>query len=199
MNALKKKNTKIIIKYTWPIYIIVAILVSLLLRIVFGIAHPLPAYKTIYLFVSGEVINSKKLTSDLLEKYKDKELKDVSYNAVLPTDGIYETKRSVTGYSTADILIMPDSKLVDLNVSAFALEFDEELNTFFQGATFFVYESLNYGIKIDKEKVKDYMTLPGDENFYMFLNATSHNLGKYSKEQNEDHNVALLLVNEWRA
>ena len=190
MNALAKQRIKARFKYTWPFYIASAVLIALLLNFIFGITHKPPVYKTLTLFVSGDVTESKKLEKDMMEKYQEEDLKTFTCISALPTDGNYYNKLSIRGYNSADVLIIPTSRLENLNVSAFALELDDELvNAYYQGFNFYRQEEINYGVKLDIEKVKDYMTLP-NEDCYMFLNGKSANI-------TEEHNNALTLVKDW--
>ena len=57
-------------------------------------------------------------------------------------------------------------------------------------------EGISYGVKLDKEKVKDYMRF-ASEDCYMILNGKSENVGKYSYNGVESHDNALTLVKEW--
>ena len=197
MTELKKQRIKAVLKYTWPFYILIAVLLSFGLYFLFGITHRLPAYKTLTLFVSGEVKDSKGLNKYLLDKYEDKELKTVSCISANPTDGNYYSKLSIPGYNSADILVIPTSKLETLNVSAFALELGEGLiNGYYKGLTFYQQDSVNYGVKINKEMVNNYFALP-NEDCYMFLNGKSENLGEYSKKQIKEHDTALWVVKDW--
>ena len=197
MNALKKNKIKTAMKYTWPFYLISAILIVLGLYFIFRLIHKVPDYKTLTLFISGEVKDEKKLRDDLLEKFNDKDLRTVSCISANPNDGSYYTKLSVAGYNSADVLIIPTSTLDNLNVSAFALEINEEMvNNYYQGMSFYREKDINYGIKIDKEKVRDYMSLV-NEDCYLFLNGKSVNTGKYSKKAIVEHDNALQIVKEW--
>ena len=198
MNALKKTRIKTVIRYTWPVYIVVTGIIILFMNFIFGVAHPTPAYKTLTLFVSGEVTDVKKLQQDLLEKYEDKELKTVSTISSYPGQGQYYTKLSVAGYASADILIIPVSTLNELTVKKFAVELNEEIITlYYQGLSLYQQDEVNYGVKLNKEIVKEYMTLP-DEDCYMVLNAVSENIGQYAlKNPDEAHNNALDLVKQW--
>ena len=197
MNELKKSRIKNVMKYTWPIYLISAVLIGLLLNVIFGIVHKLPAYKTLTIFVSGEVIDSKGLEKDLIAKYQDKELKSVTTISAKPNEGHYNTKLTVPGYSSADVLIIPESKLNNLDIGYFALDLKDELITsFYSGYTLYTQKEVNYGIKINKELVKSYMNLP-DEDCYMFLNGGSQNIGEYANKPNKDHDLALQLVKDW--
>ena len=197
MNALKKNKIKTVMKYTWPFYLISAILIVLGLYFIFRLIHKVPDYKTLTLFISGEVKDEKKLRDDLLERFSDKDLRTVSCISANPSDGSYYTKLSVAGYNSADVLIIPTSTLDNLNVSAFALEINEEMvNNYYQGMSFYREKDINYGIKIDKEKVRDYMSLV-NEDCYLFLNGKSVNTGKYSKKAIVEHDNALQIVKEW--
>ena len=197
MNALQKQRMVTVLKYTWPFYILSTVLVAILLTFLFGIAHRVPGYKTLTIFVSGEVTDSKKLEDDMMNRFSDKELKVFSCISANPEDSGYNTKLTINGYNGADVLIIPESKLEKLVVSAFALELSNELITnYYQGYTLFNQEDVNYGIKIDKEKVIDYMTLP-NEDCYMVLNGKSVNTGEYSTSQIKEHNNALIVVQEW--
>lgn len=190
MNPLAKQRMKTRFKYSWPIYLAFAIVIAILLNFIFGITHRPPAYKTLTIFVSGEVSESKKLERDMLEKFKEQDLKTFSCIYVQPTDNNYYHKLSIPGYNTADVLIIPTSRLENLTVSSFALDLSDALiNSYYSGYTLYKQEEINYGIKVDKEKVKEYMTLP-NEDCYLFLNGKSENV-------TEEHNNALALVKEW--
>ena len=73
MNALAKRRILTALKYTWPFYLVTAIAIPLVLNVIFGITHRTPSYKTLTIFVSGEVNEPKKLKNDMLEKYKEKD------------------------------------------------------------------------------------------------------------------------------
>ena len=196
MNTVKKMRIKTTLKYTWPFYLIFAVLVVVLMNFIFSVTHKTPAYKTLTIFVSGEVADSKKLKNDLLERYQDKDLKSVSTISEDPGSPYYYSKLSVSGYNSADILILPESILTNLNVSAFGLKISKELKSdYFNNFTFFSQENSEYGIKLDKEKVKEYMLFP-NEDCYMVLNAKSENIDSYSLNQIKRDN-ALTLVKEW--
>ncbi len=197
MNALKKTRIKTVMKYTWPFYLISGVLIVILLNIIFGIVHKIPAYKSLTIFVSGEVTDSKTLKNDLLEAYKDKDLKNISTISAKVSDNQYNTKLTIPGYNSADILILPLSKIENLDVSYFALDLKDELITsFYSGYTFYSQKEVKYGIKVNKEIVKSYMALP-NEDCYMFLNGGSENLGEYSNKPNKEHDLALHLVKRW--
>lgn len=197
MNSIKKNRIKNNMRYMWPVYLVSAVVISIILNVIFGIVHKLPAYKTLTIFVSGEVTDSKGLQKDLLEKYQDKELKSVTTISAKPNEGHYNTKLTVPGYSSADVLIIPISKLNNLDIGYFALDLKDELITsFYSGYTLYSQKEVNYGIKINKELVKSYMSLP-NEDCYMFLNGGSQNIGEYANKPNKDHDLALQLVKDW--
>lgn len=198
MTELKKKRVKTVLKYTWPFYILGGIVAYLMMSAIFSITHPVPAYKTLTLFVSGEITNSDKLREDILSKYENNNLKSLSYIASRPTDSEYSTKLTVAGYSSADILIIPASKLENLNVSSFAINLQNKLiSEYFGNYSFYSQDNDKYGVMIDKNKVNQYMALPA-EDCYMFLNGRSQNLGEYSlKKPIKEHDNALNVVKEW--
>ena len=197
MNELKKKQIKTVLKYTWPFYIVSSLLVVFGLYFIFNVTHRLPNYKTLTLFVSGEMKDSKKLREDLIEKYQDNELKSVSIISSEPNDLNYNSKLTIPGVNSADILIIPVSHLRSIVVAAFALELTDDLIvSYYPGFSFFQEDNVNYGIKLDKEKVTDYMTLPSEE-CYMVLNGKSENTGEYSSKGIKEHNNALNVVKDW--
>ena len=65
MNEIKKRRMKVVFKYTWPIYIVVSLVVGLGLFFLFKVTHKTPLYKTLTLFVSGEVKDNKGLRNNL--------------------------------------------------------------------------------------------------------------------------------------
>jgi hypothetical protein len=197
MTSLKKARIASVMKYTWPLYIISLVITVVFLDFIFGVVHRTPTYKTLTLFLSGKVENSKKLKSDLLERFKDNDLKSVTLISAKVDDVDYYSKLSVPGYNSADILIIPVSKLETLNVSAFGLELENELITsFYQDMTLYQQDDINYGVKLDKEKVKEYL-LPPEEDCYMILNGKSQNIGVYGPKQIKEHDNALNLVKDW--
>lgn len=197
MNAVRKARIKTVIKYTWPIYLVLGLIAVFLLYFIFSVVHRTPKYKTLTLFISGEFVDVDKLNDDVLDKYKDKELKQFSYISANPNENTFHTKLTTAGYNSADILIINASKLDSLKASSFALDLSNELiASYYQGYLLYQQDDVNYGVKVDKEKIKEYMVLP-EEDCYMFLNYKSENLGQYSKKQNKDHDNALSLVKEW--
>ena len=197
MNALKKKRIKSVMKYTWPFYLLAALIIIPSMYFIFGVTHRTPAYKTMTIFVTGEMKDNKKCRNDLIEKYKSNELKSVSFVSAIPGTANYNQKLTVPGYNTCDILIIPESKLNDVVVSAFALNLSDELiNEYYQGYTFYQQEDVNYGIKIDRNKVSDYFYLPSEE-CYLVLNGKSVNTGKYSTKEIKEHDTALRIVQDW--
>ena len=197
MTSLKKARIATVMKYTWPLYIIFAVIVGILLNFIFGVVHKLPAYKQLTLFISGEVTDSKKLETDLLDKFQDKEIKRVTTISAKLSDGNYNTKLTIAGYSSADILIIPISKLENLEISGVGLDLtDEVIASYYSSNTIYIQDEMGYGIKLNKEMVKEYMTLP-EEDCYMVLNGGSENLGQYSRSQIKEHDMALLLAKDW--
>ena len=201
MTSLKKQRIKTVMKYTWPFYIVSAIIIAILLSIIFNVAHPLAAYKKLTIFVSGQVIDSKKLEDDLTTKYQDKELKSVETISVLETDPTFSTKLTVAGYSSADIIIVSQSEMANRSPSIYGLELDDEiLNSYFNDLVVYTEEiegkEVGLAILLDKDIVKDYITL-GEGSYYMVLNANSENLGQYSNSQIKEHDLALKVVQDW--
>ena len=197
MNALKKARIKTTIKYTWPFYIVSVIVVGLLLSFIFNVTHQLPGYKQLTIFISGEVVDSNKFKNDLLEKYQDNELKSVTYIDSKLDNPNYNTKLTIAGYNTADILIIPISKLESIEVASFGLELNDELAAnYYQGYSFFLEDSTKYGVMINKEKVKQYMNLP-NEDCYMILSGKSENVGEYAKAKKKERNNALNVIKDW--
>lgn len=197
MNALKKKRIKTVMKYTWPFYIVAMVIIILFMDFIFGVTHRLPSYKMITLFVSGDVKDYVALRDDLLEEYEEKELQVVSTISSFPNESQYNAKLTVSGYASADIFIIPVSTLDTLRVASFALQLNEEIiATYYQNYTFYQKDEEKYGVKLDKEKVKQYMSLP-DEECYMLLNFGSDNIGQYALKPNQEHDTALQLVKKW--
>ena len=197
MTTSKKQSIKTVLKYTWPFYIIASLVVVAGFYFIFHLAHKTPAYKMLTIFVSGYVKDGDKLKNDVLEKYQDNELKSFSCISADPSDSIYNTKLSIAGFNQADVLIIPVSELNNRDVSAFALEMtDDMVATYYPGFTLYQQEKVNYGVKIDKEKVSDYMTLP-IEDCYLVLNGKSENTGKYSSKGVAEHDNALNVVKDW--
>ena len=196
MNTLKKQRMSSVLRYTWPFYIVGAALVVVLINFIFNIAHPVPDYKTLTLFVTGEAINPDKLRKDLLSEFEEKELKTVSCISSKPNAGDFNHKLTIAGYSSADIFILTETKLNNIIVSDFALPLEEELLNLYSGYSVYTKDDVKYGIKLNKEVVKEYFTLP-EEDCYLVFNGKSVNTGKYSSTSIEEHDNALTLVKNW--
>ena len=198
MNALKEKRMKSVLKYTWPFYIVAGIVVFIVMSVLFNITHPIPAYKSLTLFVTGEVQERDKLSKDIFAKFEEKKIRNFSCIASRNTDSDYSTRLKVAGYNSADVLILPNSVIENVSDPAsFALNINNELiNSFYQGYSFYQRNEINYGIKINKDKVNQYMTLP-EEDCYMFLNGASKNLGDYGLNPIAEHDMALQIVKDW--
>ena len=199
MNELKKQRMKSVLKYTWPFYLIFGFVVFLAMGIIFRIAHPIPKYKTLNLFVTGEVTNYEKLRDDMFAKFEDKKIRTFSCTHSYANDVNYSTKLKTAGYSNADVLIMPFSKIENVSdPSSFAISLSDELiNSYFSGFSFYEKNENKFGVKVDKEKVSEYMTLP-NEDCFMFLNGSSKNLGDYTLiKPVSEHDMALQVVRDW--
>ena len=198
MTDLKKKRIKAVMKYTWPFYIIAVVIVVFAMNFIFGLTHKIPGYKTLTFFISGKVTNRDKLEKDLKEKFADKDLRYISCIDVEYSHSMFNSKLSITGYTSADILIIPKEKLDSVNVDAFGLELEEGLiESYYSSCELYTQNHIKYGVKIDEDKVKDYMDLSTTD-CYMILNGKSQNLGEYSiKNTSKDHNMALTLVKDW--
>ena len=198
MNALQKRRVKTVLKYTWPLYLVSALVLGFGLRFIFGITHRMPLYKQITMFISGVNKNADQLEKDMLEKYKDRDLKSFSLIISNPENNEYVAKLTVPGYSTADILIIPDSVMKTLAASYFAINISDTMyHTYFEGYETYAQSEVNYGIVLDKEKAQEYVYLP-NETCYLFLNGNSANLGEYTlKDANKEHDTALRIVQEW--
>ena len=196
MNALKKARIKATLRYTWPFYIVSAVILTLLINFLFKVAHPVPEYKTLTVFVTGESLNSTKLRKDLLAEFKEKELKTVSIISSKPDSGDFNHKLTIAGYSSADLFILTETKLNNIIVSDFALALNEELLSLYQGYGVYTKDDVKYGIKLNKEVVKEYFTLP-EEDCYLVFNGKSVNTGKYSPDAISEHDNALTLVKNW--
>ena len=198
MTELKKQKMKSVLKYTWPFYIIAGFVIYIVMSIVFNVAHPIPAYKSLTLFVTGEVNERDQLSQDMFAKFEEKNIRNFSCIASERSDADYSTRLKVAGYSSADILILPVSVIDQVSDPAsFAIKLnDEMISSFYQGYSFYQRNDVNFGIKVDKEKVSQYMTL-SDEDCYMFLNGVSQNLGNYGKNPVAEHDMALQVAKEW--
>jgi len=198
MNALQKRRVKTVLKYTWPLYIVSALVLGFGLNFIFAMTHKIPKYQEITMFVSGVSKDSEKLEKDMLAKYKERELKSFTSIISNPEDSEYVAKLTVPGYSTADVLIIPDNVMKTLAASYFAIDISDNMyHKYFEGYELYEQSGINYGIVLDKEKAQEYVYLPS-ETCYLFLNGNSVSLGEYTlKDANIEHDTALRIVQEW--
>ena len=199
MTELRKRRIKTVLKYTWPFYIIAALVVFVVMVFIFRTAHPIPAYKALRVFVTGRVTNSNKLRDDMFNKFEEKKIRSFSCVSSLQNDVHYRTKLTTNGYQSSDVLILPTTVLEGINdLSTIAIPLSDALvNSYYQGYALYAQNETNFGIKVDKDKVSQYMTLP-EEDCFMILNGRSKNLGDYTLiKPVTEHDMALQVAKDW--
>lgn len=187
MKIVSKEKAITTLKYTWPIYVGLLAISVIGWHYAFSIKHAPKDYETLGLFLSGEV-KSTDFIDEIKEEFSDDGVKKVDSYSCPKEEAIYFQKLTVVGYTSADVLIIPESIAKNLVVSAFALELDEDvIKTFDFTPTYYVDEEQNYGILVSNSMFKDEVVF-SNENNYLFINASSANI-------EGEHTNAFKLVN----
>ena len=197
MDALRKERMKTRLKYTWPFYIAACVTACLLMTFLFGVTHRLPEYQKLTIFVSGEVTDSSKLKSDLLKDYGSNELKSVSLITVKPNSPTYDTQLSIVGYNSADLMILPYSKMGRNDLQDIALKIEgDAYYDYLKSKSYYTIGNFRYGVRVNRGILDQYMNLP-NEDCYIIVNAKSQNIGRHYKMENKEHDNALRVARDW--
>lgn len=131
-------------------------------------------------------------------------LKIVKVNAYQVGSYMFPTFLNILGYETGDILILPESLVVEERCAGSFAEISEVYQAQFENLGFYQLQNKVYGIKIhDKENHEslidgiDYGEGEKEEDFYMFFNKKSMHLSDLSDESKESEMDGAIQV-AWR-
>ncbi len=187
MRLMSKKEIKNAFAYSWPFYIIVGVISVIAWSWAFGVYHAATPFEKINIFIGTEVKDSS-FTYKIKEQLEN--VKSVTYSSSLPNDNTFAQKLALVGMEGSDILILDKSstdKFVTPTINKYFLAIDEEINSayFSNQSTSFVVEEKTYGYSIKDSWITNYIGLNSQEEYYLFINASSKNIGKYYKNDNK--------------
>lgn len=196
MQTLNKSLVKNTLTYTWFIYPVAGILLTLIWLWSFPTFHQPSAHQRISAFFATE-IKSEEFADKILEKYNREDLREVSPSYALPGTMTYAQKLSVA---------MTNSDFLVLTQSEFQV-YEKTFATYFVEVTPYIQEKCQiqddqivskYGISLKKSNethyLEQYMTFKAEEDYVLAFSTSSKNLGAAMNEDNAPYDNALTFV-----
>lgn len=195
MQTINKSLLKNTLTYTWFIYPLSAVILSLLWIWIFPIAKRPSAHLRLEVFVAAKV-KSNKVFNKILDKYEKDQLKQINVDSVKHSNSFYGQKIKIA-FSTSDIMILQKGSFDIYKHSG--LEY-------FAPITSYVQEQVNieesqvldgFGISLKVKNESNYLDeyIDFEDNDYVLcFTASSPNLGLVNGEDNAKHNNALTFA-----
>ena len=197
-----KEIAKRIRKDIWA-YIICILAVAFIWSLVFDSLTSIKTEEKVSVFI-GSYSAGFDGVDRLNDENRTEYLKIVKVNAYQIGSYMFPTFLNVLGYETGDILILPESLVVEERCAGSFAEISEVYQTQFENLGFYQLQNKVYGIKIhDKENHEslidgiDYGEGEKEEDFYMFFNKKSMHLSDLSDESKESEMDGAIQV-AWR-
>lgn len=191
MKIINSKSIKHTLQYTWWMYLLVPVCVSLLFYWSFSIYHRPTAFEKVSIFFGGNVTEAN-FTEKLKDKVDSDSLRDVSVSSCDTHYARYEEKLTVVGLNNCDLLILPSSSFElfkDVDLKTFFVPFDSELEGYKLGS-YYEKDSTKFGYKItDSWLNPTYLSFEKDVDYYLVYNVSSKNIGKYREQGNTNENA----------
>ena len=186
------KNT---LTYTWFIYPLSAIILTLIWFWSFPTFHMPSAHQKINAFFATE-ITSEAFADKILEKYDRENLREINVTYAYPGTPLYAQKLQIA-LSDSDVLVLPKTLFQKYSV---------DYSLFFVETTSYIQDKCqvenskvidNYGIilknKEENHYLEQYMTFQEDD-YVIAFSTSSKNLGAAVKEDNAPYDNALTFV-----
>ena len=195
MQTLNKSLMKNTFTYTWFIYPMTAVILSLVWLWSFPTFHQPSAHQKIDAFFATD-IKSEEFANKILQKYERENLREINSTYAFPGTSLYAQKLQLA-LTSSDVLILPREHFERYR-SEFALYFVE--------VTSYVQEKCqveetrvceNYGILLKtkgaEHYLENYMTFD-DKDYILVFSANSKNMGSAIDEDNAPYDNALTFV-----
>ena len=189
MQTINKSLVKNTFTYTWFIYPISAVLLSLIWLWSFPLAHQPKAREKVELFIDADV-KDEKFTDLILEQYDRNKLRAI--NLEYP-QRFTRTSRTTELFPRCDIMILPEItyKMYIHNYEGVFAEINPYIQEKCQIDSSLVYE--NCGIRFGTTFLSKYVDLTSNDYVLAFL-ANSKNLGAAFDENNAKYDNALTVA-----
>ena len=195
MQTLNKSAVKNTLTYTWFIYPMSAIILSLVWLWSFPTFHQPSAHQKINAFFATD-IKSDEFADKILEKYERETLREINAEYAFPGTTLYAQKLQLA-LTNSDVLILPKE-----HFERYRVDFD----LYFAEVTSYIQEQCqieetrvceNYGVLFKTKGVEhyleSYMTFD-DKDYILVFSANSKNLGSAIDEDNAPYDNALTFV-----
>lgn len=189
MKIISSKSIKNTFQYTWWIYLLTPVLLAPLFYWSFSIYHRPTSFEKIEIFVGADVVD-KSFTEKLKDKVVSDSLRLVGVSSLSPEQPRYKEKLSVVGINNCDLLILPKES-VDMfeDTKEYFVELDTELSSYSSNG-FYEKEDKKYGYDVSSSWLNEtYINFKSDTSYYLLINVSSKNAGKYYKEGNHNENA----------
>ena len=196
MQTLNKSLVKNTFTYTWFIYPVSAILLTLIWLWSFPTFHQPSAHQKIDAFFATDV-KSTKFADQIKEKYEPKQLREVNISYALPANVAVYTEKLKIAITNSDFLVLPKAQFKSYGVS---------YPTFFAPITSYIQEKCGvdetsiidgYGIEIkiqgEAHYLEQYMTFE-EKDYVLAFSVSSKNLGEDGGKDNAEFDNALTFV-----
>ena len=202
MQLFNKSAIKKTFVHTWYIYPLLAGLVTVIWLWAFYAYHQPTKHQTLSLFFSAKV-KSLKFVDQIQKKYSEENLREVSVSGLLPEAKGYYDKLEIA-FNECDLLIL-DKVTISEYEGHYDLVFyritDEVIENYVEGEheyyTFTDSEenTYKYGIKVDKERLSNYMDFHELRDYYICVCKSSVNCGSLKNKSNAKYDNALTFMN----
>lgn len=195
MQTINKSLVKNTFTYTWFIYPVSAVLLTLIWLWSFPTFHLPSAHQKLDVFFATDV-KSEVFVDNILEKYDRKDLRQINPSYALPGSALYVQKLQIA-IGHADVLVLTKQQFVQYKV---------DYATFFAPVTSYAKEMCqinddqvfdDYGIilknKDENHYLENYMSF-ADDDYIIALTVISRNLGSLIVEGDAPYDNALTFV-----
>lgn len=195
MQTINKSLIKNTFTYTWFIYPVSAVLLTLIWLWSFPTFHMPSAHQKIDAFFATDITNNT-FVDNILKKYDRENLRQINPSYALPGSALYAQKLQIAiGHS--DVLVLTKTQFSQYKI---------DYNLFFVPVTSYIQEKCQvnesqvfdgYGITLknkgENHYLESYMNF-ADDDYVIALSVTSKNMGSAINEDNAPHDNALTFV-----
>ena len=195
MQTINKSLIKNTFTYTWFIYPVSAVLLTLIWLWSFPTFHMPSAHQKIDAFFATDITNNN-FVDNILKKYDRENLRQINPSYALPGSALYAQKLQIAiGHS--DVLVLTKTQFNQYKI---------DYSLFFVPVTSYIQEKCQinesqvfdgYGITLknkgENHYLESYMNF-ADDDYVIALSVTSKNMGSAINEDNAPHDNALTFV-----
>ena len=196
MQTINKSLLKNKFTYTWFIYPVAGIILTLIWLWSFPTFHQPSAHQKINVFFATDV-RSEEFTDQILEKYDREQLREISPSYAFPGSALYSQKLSIA-IGNADVLVLTKTQFEAYKKTDYSLFF-AKVTSYIQEKCQItenqVYDEYGITLKVNGEShyLEQYMTFAEDD-YILAFSIASTNLGSAIHEENAPYDNALTFA-----